>query len=161
MPNLTNSTNLNATIELEQQSGTQIKLDTDGKYVEKDILLSVDARPASPSFQGGIITGNAMGTYTNATTSTSNTSGVMVIASATVSRTAVSYNGAVDGWVTANNNAIVSAAINNQELATDTQYITGVNIGNSKEFEITIPNGNLSPLTLNFAVDNNGNVLVT
>ena len=160
MPNLTNGTNLTASIELQQQTGTQVKLHTDEKYIEKKIILSLSAQTATPSFDGGIITGNAENSFTNATTSISNTSGVEVVASATASRTAVLYNGEVDGWVIASDNATASAAINNQALATDTQYITGVNIGASKEFNITVPNGD-STVTLNFSVDANGNVLVT
>lgn len=38
---------------------------------------------------------------------------------------------------------------------------TTTNDTDHKSFDIQIPNGNLDPITLNFAVDTNGNVLVT
>ena len=56
-------------------------------------------------FDGGGVTGTPSGSYTNATTSTTNTSGVKVVSSATYNRAAVLYNGAVNGWVNKTDNA--------------------------------------------------------
>lgn len=164
MPTLDNTgTNLTGSHELTQRTGTIIKFDTDAKYVEKDIWFTVNAQAATPTFDGGDLSGEATATYTNATTDTTNTSGVSVVASATASRTAVLYNGAVNGWVTkANDAATEITAITDQALTSETKYITGVTINTSKNFNITIPNGSTTPtLTLNFSVDSNGNTTVT
>ena len=155
------NTNMSATITLTKRTGTILTLDTDQKYLKKDIALTLQAQSATPAFDGGTLSGSASGTYTNATTSTSNTSGVSVVAGAKASRTAVLYNGAVNGWVEKSDNAGTGVnAITDQALTSETKYITGVDIKASKNFNITIPNGG-STVTLNFAVDSSGNVVVT
>lgn len=155
------NTNMSKTITLTKRADTILTLDTDKKYIGKDIVLTLNAQPATPKFDGGTISGSASGSYTNATTSTSNTSGVVVVANAKASRTAVLYNGAVNGWVEkANNAATEVTAITNQALTSETKYITGVDIKASKNFDITVPNGT-DTITFNFAVDSDGNVLVT
>ena len=163
MSTLTNGTNFTGSYELQQRTGTKILFDTDEKYVPKKIEFTITAKSASPAFDGGTLSGSASGTYTNATTSDSNTSGVSVVASAGANRTAVLYNGAVNGWVQVSDNTGTGInAITNQALTPETKYITGVSIGTSKKFDITIPNGGTTPnLTLKFEVDANGNVLVT
>lgn len=161
MATLTNSTNWTGSFTITSKNGKTVTLDTDKKYVEKDIAITMVPQTATPAFDGGTLSGSASGTYTNATTSTSNTSGVSVVAEATASRTAVLYNGAVNGWVEKADNASTGVnAINNQALTSETKYITGVDIKASKNFNITIPNGG-STVTLNFAVDSSGNVVVT
>ena len=161
MATLTNSTNWTGSFTITSKNGKTVTLDTDKKYVEKDIAITMVPQTATPAFDGGTLSGSASGTYTNATTSTSNTSGVSVVAEATASRTAVLYNGAVNGWVEKADNASTGVnAINDQALTSETKYITGVDIKASKNFNITIPNGG-STVTLNFAVDSSGNVVVT
>ena len=162
MPNLNN--NLAGSITITKGNGTVVTFDTDTKYVPTDIALTINAQAATPKFDGGGVTGTPSGAYTNATTSTTDTSGVKVVASAKYNRAAVLYNGAVNGWVNkADNAATEVTALSNQALGTpETKYITGVSIGTTKNFNITIPNGGTTPnLTLNFAVDSNGNVVVT
>lgn len=155
------ATNMSKDLTITSKNGLTITLDTDKKYITKDIVISMTPQAATPKFDGGTISGSATGTYTNATTSTSNTSGVTVVASAKASRTAVLYNGAVNGWVEKTDNAATGVkAISNQALTSETKYITGVTIGTSKNFNITVPNGD-ETITLNFAVDSNGNVVVT
>ena len=154
--------NLAGSVTITKRTGTVVTFDTDTKYVPKDIALTIDAQAATPKFDGGGVTGTPSGAYTNATTSNSDTSGVKVVASAKYNRAAVLYNGAVNGWVNkADNAATEVTALSNQTLGTaETKYITGVDIKASKNFNITIPNGGTT-MTLNFAVDANGNVLVT
>ena len=158
-----NETNMSKSLTITSSSGKSITLDTDKKYVTKDIVITMVPQAATPAFDGGTISGAAEGGYTNATTSNSDTSGVKVVASAKANRTAVLYNGAVNGWVVKADNAGTGVnAITNQALTPETKYITGVTVNTSKNFNITIPNGTTTPnLTLNFAVDANGNVLVT
>ena len=156
------STNFTGSYELTQRTGTKFTFDTDAKYLKQDIEFTVSAKSATPKFDGGGVTGTPSGSYTNATISTTDTSGVKVVSSATYNRAAVLYNGAVNGWVTkADNAATEVTALSNKTLGTaETKYITGVDIKASKNFNITIPNGE-STVTLNFAVDANGNVVVT
>lgn len=161
MAKLTESTNWTGSFTITSGSGKTVTLDTDGKYVAKDIAITMVPQAATPKFDGGALSGSASGTYTNATTSATDTSGVKVVANAKASRTAVLYNGAVNGWVNkADNAATEVTAITNQALTSETKYITGVDIKSSKNFNITVPNGTGS-LTFNFTVDANGNVLVT
>lgn len=163
MATLTSGTNWTGSFTITSKNGKTVTLDTDQKYVEKDIAITMTPQAASPAFDGGTISGQASAAYTNAATSTSNTSGVSVVASAKANRTAVLYNGAVNGWVEKADNAGTGVdAISNQALTPETKYITGVTINTSKNFNITIPNGTTTPnLTLNFAVDASGNVVVT
>jgi len=161
MAKLTESTNWTGSFTITSGSGKTVTLDTDGKYVAKDIAITMVPQAATPKFDGGTLSGSASGAYTNATTSTTDTSGVKVVANAKASRTAVLYNGAVNGWVNkADNAATEVTAITNQALTAETKYITGVDIKASKNFNITVPNGS-NTITFNFAVDANGNVLVT
>jgi hypothetical protein len=161
MAKLTESTNWTGSFTITSGSGKTVTLDTDGKYVAKDIAITMVPQAATPKFDGGTLSGSASGTYTNATTSGTDTSGVKVVANAKASRTAVLYNGAVNGWVNkADNTATEVTAISNQALTAETKYITGVDIKASKNFDITVPNGD-DTVTFNFAVDDNGNVLVT
>lgn len=161
MAKLTESTNWTGSFTITSGSGKTVTLDTDGKYVAKDIAITMVPQAATPKFDGGTLSGSASGAYTNATTSGTDTSGVKVVANAKASRTAVLYNGAVNGWVNkADNAATEVTAISNQALTPETKYITGVDIKASKNFNITVPNGS-NTITFNFAVDANGNVLVT
>lgn len=161
MAKLTESTNWTGSFTITSGSGKTVTLDTDGKYVAKDIAITMVPQAATPKFDGGTLSGSASGAYTNATTSGTDTSGVKVVANAKASRTAVLYNGAVNGWVNkADNAATEVTAISNQALTAETKYITGVDIKASKNFNITVPNGS-DTITFNFAVDTDGNVLVT
>ena len=161
MAKLTDSTNWTGSFTITSGSGKTVTLDTDGKYVAKDIAITMVPQAATPKFDGGTLSGSASGAYTNATTSGTDTSGVKVVVNAKASRTAVLYNGAVNGWVNkADNAATEVTAISNQALTAETKYITGVDIKASKNFNITVPNGS-NTIMFNFAVDANGNVLVT
>lgn len=154
-------TNMTGTFTLQKRTGTILTLETDQKYIPKDIVLTLEAKPATPTYTGGAINGSASATYSNATTSNTNTSGVSVQAKASANRANVTYSAAVNGWVNANNGATAfSGTTSATTLTPETKYITGVNIGTSKNFDITVPNGE-DTVTFNFAVDGNGNVLVT
>lgn len=133
---------------------------TIGAKASADTYIPI--KTATPAFDGGTISGTTTSEFTNASTNTSNTSGVIVTTSGKASRTAVLFNGAVKGWVDKADNASASAAVNNTTITGATYYITGVDIKASKNFNITIPNGSAtSTITLNFAVDADNNVLVT
>lgn len=52
MANLTDSTNLTATITLSKATGTKVTLDTDSKYLTKDIELTINAPTTSATTSG-------------------------------------------------------------------------------------------------------------
>ena len=159
---LINGDTLNGTIQIGRQSGTPITLGTSQKYIQKNIVLNISAKPAAPSFDGGALNSkSASATFTNATTSATNTSGVAIQTKGTAGRDAVLYNGAVEGWVSKTDNATASAAIASSEWNGTTYYLTGITLGNSKTFDITVPNGTSNPVTFRFTVDASGNTTVT
>lgn len=164
MANLTDSTNLTGTITVSKATGTKVTLDTDHKYLNKDIELTINAQTATPAFTGGGVSGTASVSATNATISDStNNSGVSVVASGSAIRAQVTYNGAVDGWVTKANGAEVLAAGDATALTNKTYYINGVTLikpsSGTRSFSITVPDGN-STVTFVFSVDSSGNVII-
>jgi len=52
MANLTDSTNLTGTITLSKATGTKITLDTDKKYIDKDIELTINVPTTSATASG-------------------------------------------------------------------------------------------------------------
>lgn len=158
---LTNGTTLNDTINLIKQSGTLITLNTAQQYVEKNIALTIAATSATPQFNGGALNDkDATATFTNASTSLTNTSGIQIQTHGTASRDNVLYNGAVNGWVNVENNTIASPALTSSTWNGTTYYLTGVTLTNGKSFNITVPNGDNDTVTLNFTVDANGNTTI-
>lgn len=168
MPSLDN--NLHGSVTLTKQTGTILTIKTkdtvrnQGTYVPDDITFDLNAQTATPSFTGGAPSGTAtFGTPTNCTLSNNNTSGVAVVTSGTCSRAAITYNGVVDGWVTANNGATPTGggASNAVNLGTTTKYLTKVVLTNGKTFQIEVPNGSSGNITFTFTVDSNGNTTIT
>lgn len=165
MANLTDSTNLTGTITLTKASGTKVTLDTDKKYITKDIELTINAQTASPSFTGGGVSGTATASATNASISSStNNSGVSIAAAASATRAQVTYNGAVGGWVTKSNGAEALAASSATALTSTTYYINGVTLtkpsSGTRTFSVVVPNG-ATTATFVFNVDTSGNVTIT
>ncbi len=158
MATLVNGTTLNADLTITKQTGTKITFDTDQKYVPKDIEINLSAQTASPSFTGGALGDkSASATFTNMTTSTTNSSGVVIATSGGASRGAVTYNGAVDGWVTKTNGANALSAGSSESWNGTTYYATGITLTNGTQFNITVPDGN-STATHTISVDSEGNV---
>lgn len=158
MATLINGTTLNADITLTKQTGTKVVFDTDQKYVQKDIEINIAAQTATPSFKGGALNNkDATAAFTNMTTSTTNTSGVVIATSGQAGRAAIQYNGAINGWVSASNNGTAMSALSTDSWTGETYYATGVTLTNNKTFNITVPDGN-STVTYTISVDNEGNV---
>ena len=155
-------TNLTDTFELSKQTGSVITLQTNGCYVNGNIALTVNAKGASPAFDGGELNNKgASATFTNMTTSSSDTSGIAILAKGTAGRNAVLYNGAVNGWVSKSDNTSASAAVASSTWNGTTYYATGVTLTNGKSFNITVPNGSSGTVTFHFSVDANGNTTIT
>lgn len=148
---------------LTKGTGTTYKIKTATSYVAKDIELTVTPRPATVSVAGGALNNKtATATFTNMEVDSTDTSGVSILAIGRAGRAAVTYNGAVDGWVTATSGNTVTggSAISASNWNGTTYYAKGVTLTNGKSFYITVPNGNSGTITFNFTVDNNGNVTV-
>lgn len=155
-------TNLAGSIQLTQQAGTIVTLKTNDKYVDGDIALTLSAKTASPSFDGGELNNtSASATFTNMTTSNTDTSGIIILTEGTAGRDAVLYNGAVNGWVSKNDNTPALTAATSSTWNGTTYYATGVTLTNGKSFSITVPNGSNGTITFNFSVDSNGNTTIT
>jgi hypothetical protein len=108
------------------------------------------------------MTGN--GANSNIVLSDTN-NGVAVVASASATRTAVTYNGAVDGYVKATNGATALAADNTGASNTLTKYIEAVRIpapsSGTNTFTISVPNGSTDEyISFTFTVDSSGNTLI-
>lgn len=160
------ATALNDTITLAKQSDTVLTLNTAAKYVEKNVQLTINAPAATPDFDGGALNNkSATATFTNATTSATDTSGVVIQAKGAAGRDAVLFNGALNGWVVKSDNAVASSAIASSEWNGTTYYLTGVELSapatGTRAFSITVPNGNESPVSFTFTVDANGNTTIT
>lgn len=164
MATLTDSTNLTGSITITKASGTKIVLDTDKKYITKDIELTIDAQTATPAFTGGGVSGTASASATNASISDStNNSGVSIVAAGSATRAQVTYNGAVGGWVTKANGAEALAVGSATALTSTTYYINGVTLttpsSGTRTFSVVVPNGNTTA-TFTFNVDTSGNVTI-
>ena len=96
--------------------------------------------------------------FTNASTSSSDTSGVQIVTSAGVTRNAITCTNNTAGWLPTINTTMAAVT---DSWSTNTYYLTGVVLTNNKTFNITIPNGTEGNLTLHFSVDNNGNTTIT
>lgn len=58
MPSLINGDTLHDTITIDKASGTVIRMDTDGKYLEKDIKLTLNVQSGSVSVPNVSVTTN-------------------------------------------------------------------------------------------------------
>ena len=127
-------------------------------------VLSAEAIQKANSGHPGLPLGAApigYAAFTNMTTSSTDTSGIAIQAAGAAGRDAVLYNGAVNGWVIASDNASASAAVSTENWTGTTYYATGVTLGNGKTFDITVPNGANATVTFRFIVDASGNTTVT
>ena len=162
MSTMSNDTSWNSSITINKQTGTKATLSTANTYVNKNIELVLNVKTASPTFSGGALNNkNASASFTNMTTSTENTSGVIISTKGTAGRDALIYDNSIDGWVSKSNNTVASNAISTSNWDGLTYYATGIILTNGKSFNITVPNGNEETITFHFSVDSNGNTTVT
>ena len=159
--NLNNNTDWTGSFTLEKQSGTVLTLDTGSTYVGKDIALTLAAQLATPSFDGGALNNKAAtANFTNMTISDFNSSGVAIQACGSAGRDSVLYNGAVNGWVSAADNATAAGSVASEDWTGTTYFATGVTLGKGKSFSVTVPNGSEGTITYPFSVDANGNTTI-
>ena len=106
--------------------------------------ITVTAQTATPAFTGGNLTAEEISagmTGTNTTLSTTNTSGIAVIATpeAYINRASVLYNGAVNGWVNKSDGAVALSGAAEIQLvgSAQTRYINSVTVPSGKTFTVT------------------------
>lgn len=149
-------------ISLTQRTNNTFSFLLENKFVDKNVELSISANSATPSFDGGeLVNTNATATFTNATASTNDTSGIAVQTKGSAGVGAVTYDGAVNGWVNVNDDSVAKSAVSSNQWNGDIYYLTGVTLGNGKSFDITVPNGSSGTVTFHFSVDANGNTTIS
>lgn len=133
MSQLTNATS--GTINVGQ--GSKITLQTAGTYIPTNIELTMNVTTASPVFDGGKVSGSSQASFSNITTSSTN-NGIKIQTKYLVNRAAVLYNGAVNGWVSKDDNASALAATNNSSYTNGTAYyVTALTVPKNKDFSLT------------------------
>ena len=165
MSQLTNATS--GTINVGQ--GSKITLQTAGTYIPTDIELTMNITTASPVFDGGEVSGGSQASFDNITTSSTD-NGIKIQTKYLVNRAAVLYNGAVNGWVSKDDNASALAATNNSSYTNGTAYyITALTVPKNKDFSLTTTSNtssDSSSITVtngtnrSLSVLNNGSVMV-
>ena len=162
-----NLTNLTGTFTLEKQTGTVLTLKTNEKrYVPGDIVLTLNAQSANPSFKASP-TGSSTATSSTASISSStNNSGVLIQTKYSIDAATISYNAAANGWINKAANATTGSSTTALTATNGTAYyINGVTLtapsSGTRSFTITVPNGSVETLTFNFSVDANGNTTIT
>lgn len=109
---------------------------TAGYLPEGTVVTNITT--VTPKFDGGELTGKtASATGTNATLETTNNSGISILAKGTAGRTAVLYNGAVNGYVNIADNTTASDAISASTWNGTTYYIKDVTLPKDKTFKVT------------------------
>lgn len=93
---------------------------------------------ATPAFKGGALTSTAATatSITNITTTATNT-GISFTPTGKAGRTAVLYDGAVEGWVSVANNTTASAAVSQTTWNGSPIYISGITVPKDKPFTLT------------------------
>lgn len=142
LPNDSDSWNVN--IPEMGSTATGLRLNTSGKYLAKDI--EIPRAVASVTMTKG----NGALSQQNVTFSDSNTSGVSVTGSGSVSATA---KVTAEGYVPQTNSLASGASTASNEL---TKYITKVQVPNGKTFQLQD-----SIYTWTWTIDSSGNVTIT
>ena len=119
---------------------------------------------ATPAFTGGALSGTATASSSTATLNDStNNSGISLTTACTATRAKVTYNGAVNGWVTKSSGADAYAGTSTAMTA-KTYYINGVTMAKpssgSRTFSVVAPDTSNVNHTYLFTVDNTGNTTI-
>ena len=117
----------------------------------------------TPRFSGGMLTGNsATATLTNITTSQTDVSGVRLQANATATRATMQYSVSA-GYIASRTNSTAMSSSTKSWSGT-TYYLSGVTLETpetgTREFSITVPNGDEGNITFRFVTDASGNTTI-
>lgn len=118
-------------------------------------MTYVPITTASPSFTGGAISGSVTDiTGSNVTLSDTN-NGISVTGAASAGRAAVTYNGAVNGWVSKTSGTTAySGTSSNTTLTGKTRYITAITVPKDKTFSVTTVADTALDTTSDLAITN-------
>ena len=135
---LNNSTGADVTIK-PQYSTLDGYVSSATNSITSDNITYWSIKTATPTFDGGAVSGTATAEGTNATLSEgTNTSGIIITTGGTANRADVLYNGVVNGWVTKNDNTVALAAPGTAAtLTSKTYYINAVTVPANKTFNVT------------------------
>lgn len=119
-----------------------------------DGYANANVPSATPAFTGGTISGSVTNiTGSNVTLSDTN-NGISVTGAASAGRANVTYNGAVNGWVTKTDGDLAYAGTSsNTTLTSKTRYITAITVPKDKAFSVTT--------TADTALDTTSDVTIT
>ena len=117
----------------------------------------------TPRFSGGTLTGSsATATLTNIETSTTDVSGVKLQAKASANRSSMLYSVSA-GYINSRTNSTAISSSSKSWSGT-TYYLSGVTLetpeSGTREFSITVPNGEAGSLTFRFITDADGNTTI-
>ena len=117
----------------------------------------------TPRFSGGTLNGSsATATLTNITTSQTDVSGVKLQANATATRATMLYSVSA-GYIASRTNATAMSS-NTKSWSGTTYYLSGVTLetpeSGTREFSITVPNGDEGNITFRFVTDAGGNTTI-
>ena len=115
---------------------------------------TVSVPSAAPAFDGGTLSGGSTATGTNVTLSTTD-NGMKIQTAYTAASTAVLYNGAVNGWVTKDDNAEALAAQSKSSTNGTAYYVTAVTMPKDKGFTVTTTADTALDTTSDLDVTNN------
>ena len=128
-------------------------------YNASAAYYTISAVPnASPTFDGGAVSGSVSVASSTMTLANDDPSGIRlsITGSGTATRAAVLYNGAVEGYVSKADNATALAAGSATALTGATKYITNINVPAGKTLHLTGAGGTDSNYSSIF-VDSAGN----
>lgn len=156
MSQLNNGANFTGTITLSKPSDTVLTLSTSDNYIDKNIVLSLEAPTVVPSFTGGsLVSKSAEASFSNATVSSTDISGVLIQTLGTAGRASITYGSSVNGWVSISQNSEAFPAMSSVSWSGSNYYLNGVTIGVNKAFDVAVPISG-STETCHFSVTSSG-----
>lgn len=156
-------------VSVSAQAGTAIYIPkavystTDGKtivttagYLPKDTVVT-NIATVTPQFDGGGLTVSSSINGSSVTLGTSNTSGISVSSTGSASRADVLYNGAINGYINIEDNAIALAGTTNNvtQASATTRYITAVTLPKDKKLSVTTAADTALDTTSDLTITNN------
>lgn len=129
---------------------------TTAGYLPKNTVVT-NIATVTPKFDGGGLTVSSSIDGSSVTLGTSNTSGISVSSTGSASRAAVLYNGAVNGYINIEDNAIALAGTTNNvtQASATTRYITAVTLPKDKKLSVTTAADTALDTTSDLTITNN------
>ena len=124
------------TYYMAQTNSGNYAVTSSGTGISVDGKATISVPAATPSFDGGALSGGSTASGINVTLSTTD-NGMKIQTAYTAHRDAVLYNGAVSGWVSVSDNATALAAADKASTNGTAYYVTAVTMPKDKGFTVT------------------------